>query len=66
MITKLYHSIAAGTITSLLLATLAVAPVAAQSSSTTAQGSGQAQSQAQPGQDPCTTLGQSLSAGVNR
>jgi len=60
MITKLYKTIAAATITSLLLATVAVAPVAAQSSSDNSQ-LGQAQNQSQSqSQGSCATFAQSL------
>jgi len=52
MITKFYKAFAAGTIASLLLATLAVAPVSAQAPSDNSQGSGQNQNQGQ-NQDLC-------------
>jgi len=56
MNTKFYRSLATGVVTSLLLAALTVAPVAAQSTSDSSQGSGQAQ-------DSCATLTQSLGQG---
>jgi len=53
---KFYSSLATGVVTSLLLAALTVAPVSAQSTSDSSQGSGQAQ-------DSCATLTQSLGQG---
>jgi len=58
MITKLYKAITVGAVTSLLLATLAVVPVSAQTTSDSSQGSGQEQSQAQ---NPCVSLAQAAS-----
>jgi hypothetical protein len=68
MITKFYKSLAAGTVTSLLLATLAVAPVSAQSSGN-GQGSGQNQGQSQAqnqGQGSCAAFAQSIGQGMNQ
>lgn len=62
MNTKFYRSLATGVVTSLLLAALTVAPVAAQSTSDNSQGSGQSQAQGQA-QDSCATLTQSLGQG---
>ncbi|MCX6045896.1 MAG: hypothetical protein NT075_12345 [Chloroflexi bacterium] len=58
MITKLYKAISTMTLTSLLLGTLAIAPVSAQSSSNNDQGSGQAQTGS--GQDACASFAQSI------
>jgi hypothetical protein len=62
MNTKFYRSLATGVVTSLLLAALTVAPVAAQSTSDSSQGSDQSQAQGQT-QDSCATLTQSLGQG---
>ena len=59
---KFYRSLATGVVTSLLLAALTVAPVAAQSTSDNSQGLGQSQAQGQT-QDSCATLTQSLGQG---
>ncbi|MFN8490628.1 MAG: hypothetical protein U0350_23765 [Caldilineaceae bacterium] len=77
MITKFYTWVATGTVTSLLLATLAVAPVSAQSASGNGQGSGQDQSQNQgqgmnqsqssnQGQGSCAVFAQSLGQGMSQ
>lgn len=60
MVTKLYKALSTATVTSMLLATLAIVPVSAQSSSTSDQGSGQAQDQVQPTQDACSSFAQGL------
>jgi len=58
MITKLYKAISTMALTSMLLATVAIVPISAQSSSNSDQGS--AQDQAQPAQDACASFAQSL------
>ncbi len=76
MITKFYKWMAAGTVTSLLLATLAVAPVAAQSSSGNGQSSDQSQAQGMnqgnnqsgqnQGQGSCVAFAQSMGQGMSQ